>query len=61
MTEEEGTTCLNVDLEVISRTPLDPLVQAFGRKVDVLHVGPWGQRYGAHVEVAAATVGMPIR
>ena len=48
MTEEEGTTFLNVDLEVISRTPLDPLVEAFGRKVDVLHVGPWGQRYGAH-------------
>jgi hypothetical protein len=33
-TEEEGTTLLNVDLEVISRTPLDSLVQAFGRKVD---------------------------
>jgi hypothetical protein len=54
MTEEEGTTFLNVDLEVISRTPLDPLVQAFGRNVDVLHVGPWGQRYGAHVEVAGS-------
>jgi hypothetical protein len=54
MTEEEGTTFLNVDLEVISRTPLDPLVQAFGRKVDVLHVGPWGRRYGAHVEVAGS-------
>ena len=45
---------MNVDLEVISRTPLDPLVQAFGRKVDVLHVGPWGRRYGAHVEVAGS-------
>jgi hypothetical protein len=54
MTDEEGTTFLNVDLEVISRTPLDPLVQAFGRKVDVLHVGPWGRRYGAHVEVAGS-------
>ena len=54
MTEEEGTTFLNVDMEVISRTPLDPLVQAFGRKVDVLHVGPWGRRYGAHVEVAGS-------
>jgi len=54
MTEEEGTTFLNVDLEVISRTPLDPLVRAFGRKVDVLHVGPWGRRYGAHVEVAGS-------
>ena len=54
MTEEEGTTFLNVDLEIISRTPLDPLVQAFGRKVDVLHVGPWGRRYGAHVEVAGS-------
>ena len=54
MTEEEGTTFLNVDLEVISRTPLGPFVQAFGRKVDVLHVGPWGRRYGAHVEVAGS-------
>jgi hypothetical protein len=53
-TEEGGTTFLNVDLEVISRAPLDPLVQAFGRKVDVLHVGPWGQRYAAHVEVAGS-------
>ena len=54
MTEEEGTTFLNVDLEVISRTPLDPLVQAFGRKVDVLHVDQWGRRYGAQVEVAGS-------
>ena len=54
MTVEEGTTFLNVDLEVISRTPLDPLVQAFGRKIDVLHVGPRGRRYGAHVEVAGS-------
>ena len=54
MTDEEGTTFLNVDLEIISRTPLDPLVQTFGRKVDVLHVGPWGRRYGAHVEVAGS-------
>ncbi|HEY7025071.1 MAG TPA: hypothetical protein VH371_08940 [Candidatus Limnocylindrales bacterium] len=53
-TEEEGTTFANVDLEVISRSPLDPLVQAFGRKVDVLYVGPWGRRYGAFVEAAGS-------
>jgi hypothetical protein len=54
ISEQAGTTFLNVDLEVISKTPLDPLVLAFGRRVDVLHVGPWGRRYGAHVEVAGS-------
>src|SRR3990172_2448197 len=54
MIEEEGTTFLNVDLDIIARTPLDALVGAFGDKVDVLHVGRWGRRYGAHVEVAGS-------
>jgi hypothetical protein len=51
---EEGTAFLNVDLDVISRASLEPLVRAFGRKVDVLYVGRRGRRYGAHVEVAGS-------
>lgn len=52
--EEEGTKFLNVDLEVFSRSPLDPLIAAFGKKVDILHVGKWGRRYTAHLEVAGS-------
>jgi hypothetical protein len=52
--EEEATKFLNVDLEVFSRSPLDPLVAAFGKKVDILHVGKWGRRYSAHLEVAGS-------
>jgi hypothetical protein len=52
MDEEEDTAFLNVDLDIRSRTPLEPLVEAFGQKVIVLHVGRWGRRYGAHVEMA---------
>jgi hypothetical protein len=50
----EETTFLNVDLEVLARTPLDGLVAAFGKKVDVLYLGKWGRRYGAHVEVSGS-------
>jgi hypothetical protein len=52
--DDEGTHFLNVDLEVFSRAPLDGLVAAFGEKVDVLHVGKWGQRYGAQLEVSGS-------
>jgi hypothetical protein len=45
------TRFLNVDLDLLSNRPLDGLVQAFGGKVDVLHVGEWGRRYGARLEV----------
>ena len=48
------TKFLNVDLEVLSRRPLEGLVEAFGKKVDVLHVGKWGRRYGAYVEVSGS-------
>jgi hypothetical protein len=52
MDEGEDTQVLNVDLDVLSRMPLEPLAEAFGAKVLVLHVGRWGRRYGAHFEMA---------
>jgi len=51
---EENTTFLNVDLDIWSRSPLEPLVEAFGKKVLVLHVGKEGRRHGAHLELAAS-------
>jgi len=52
--DDEGTHFLNVDLEVFSRAPLDGLVAAFGKKVRVLHVGKWGRRYAAQLEVSGS-------
>jgi hypothetical protein len=53
MAEEESTQCLNVDLDVWSAAPLEPLVEAFGKKVFVLYVGKERQRtYGAHLEIS---------
>jgi hypothetical protein len=49
--QQEPTTFLNVDLDVVSRTRLDPLVAAFGRKVFVLHVSTQGPPYEAHLEL----------
>jgi hypothetical protein len=54
MENEEGTQFLNVDLDIFSRVPLDPIVEAFGKKVFVLHVGKWGRRYSAHVELSGS-------
>lgn len=45
---------LNVDLEVDSRTPLDPLITALGDSVDVLFLGKQGSRYVASVELAGS-------
>jgi hypothetical protein len=44
------TTYLNVDLDIHSRTPLEPLVKALGRSILVLHVGRDERRYIAHLE-----------
>ncbi|HYN09876.1 MAG TPA: hypothetical protein VES67_21005 [Vicinamibacterales bacterium] len=50
--QEDETTLLNVDLDIWSRTPLEPLVAALGKRVYALHVGKEGRRYGAHLELA---------
>jgi hypothetical protein len=52
--DEEQTHLLNVDLDIVSRSPLDTLVQAFEGKVDVLHVGKLGRRYSARLEVGGS-------
>jgi hypothetical protein len=50
--EYGATRFLNVDLDIWSASPLDPIVRAFGRKVVVLHAGKEGRgRYGAHLEL----------
>jgi hypothetical protein len=51
---EEETHVLNVDLDILSDAPLKPLVSALGERVDVLHVGRWGRRYGARLEVGGS-------
>jgi hypothetical protein len=47
-----------VDLDVLSRVPLESLVAAMGPGVLVLHVGRHGRKYGAHVELATSYVDM---
>lgn len=54
MMKDDETTFLNVDLDIWSRSMLEPLVEAFGKKVCVLHVGKEGRRHGAHLELAAS-------
>jgi hypothetical protein len=51
---EEETKFLNVDLEILSRTPLDALVAGFGENVDVLHVGKCGLTYMASLQVCGS-------
>jgi hypothetical protein len=51
------TTFLNVDLDIRSRSPLEGLASAFGRGVIVLHVGPEGHHYVAHLETAITAPG----
>jgi hypothetical protein len=43
---------LNVDLDVYSRSDLQPLVNRFGKKVIALYVGRERRRYSAHLELA---------
>ena len=50
--DEEETHFLNVDVDVWSKSSLEPLVAAFGRKVFVHYVGPEGKEYGAHFPLA---------
>jgi hypothetical protein len=52
VTGYKETTFLNVDLDIWSRSPLEPLVAALGKKVCVLHVGKEARRHGAHLELA---------
>jgi len=48
--DEEATNFLNVDLDIFSKSRLEPLVAAFGDRVEVHYVGREGSRYCAHLE-----------
>ncbi len=50
------TRFLNVDLDIYSRSDLQPILDAFGRKVIVLHAGRVeGERgYEAHIELSSS-------
>ena len=50
----EGTHFMNVDLEVISRAPLESLVAALGKRIFELHVGRVGRHHGAFLELGGA-------
>ncbi len=45
----------NVDLDIYSRSNLEPLVAAMGRRVDVLYVGRPKRTYEAHLELSKIT------
>ena len=51
---ENQTRFLNVDLDIASSSPLDGLVNAFGKKTLVLHSGKEGRRHAAHLELATS-------
>jgi len=50
--DDAKTTFLNVDLDLWSAAPLDPVINALGRRVIVLHAGKDGRRYRAHLELS---------
>jgi len=47
------TTFLNVDLDLYSRSNLEPLVAALGQQVSVLYTGRHRKIYEAHLELAS--------
>ncbi len=53
----ETTDYLNVDLELFSKSSLEPFVKAMGDKIMVLFVGRIKRTYRAHVELAGS--GLP--
>ena len=48
------THFLNVDLDLYSKSDLQPFVAAMGEKVDVLYVGRYKRTYRAHLELAGS-------
>ena len=49
---------MNVDLDIVSRVPLQDLVDAMGPEAFVLYVGGKRQGYEAHLELASSHMGM---
>jgi hypothetical protein len=52
--QADETHFLNVDLDVLSRQPLEPLAKGFGRRVTELYVGREGKQFAAHFELASS-------
>lgn len=50
---DKSTHFINVDLDIYSRSNLEPLVTALGKRVFVLYVGRPRRTYEAHLEIAA--------
>jgi hypothetical protein len=50
-----STRFLNVDLDICSKSDLQPLIAALGKKVVVLHAGREKRTYCAHLELARRT------
>ena len=55
--DETRTHYLNVDLDVSSRSRLEPLAEAFGPRLTVLYVGGKGKRHEAHFELSGGRLG----
>jgi hypothetical protein len=55
--DADETEFLNVDLEVFSRETLAPFAGALGRSWHILHVGHWGRRHAACLELTASGYG----
>ena len=53
--DPDSTRYLNVDLDIYARFDLQPLVQALGNMVVVLHVGRVKRTYRAHLEIVRFT------
>jgi len=49
----EATTFLNVDLDIYSKSDLEPLVTALGEKVCVCYAGRPRRTYEAHIDLAS--------
>ena len=54
--ELQNTRFLNVDLDINSKSKLEPLIKALERKVVVLYSGRERGRYVAHLELGRRTV-----
>ena len=50
--DQEETHFLNVDVDVWSKSTLEPLVAALGRRIGIHYVGDEGKQYGAHFSLA---------
>ncbi len=50
---DEATRFLNVDFDICSRSNLEPLVAALGKRVHVLYSGRHGRTYEARLELAS--------